>query len=782
MSKKKKKSEIKNNRGSFFFAYQSVEKTGNCDNVDAINKLAKHLGDKAITWEKMKINGKIINLQILAAIEKAESFACDITYLNANVFFELGYAIGKKKPLFIMLNPKVKEAKSNYEAISILKGIGYIEYNNTEDLKRNISEFDTNHILLNELNLLSNNNCKNQIDIFYIKSNANSQAELDTISFIKESNYSQICDDKSEIPYQPLDWYLDSLNRCKYLIIHLSSNDKIEAHIDCCVNSLYAGLGYALNKKVLLVAPKPYFAPIDYNDILIQYKSSEECVKRIENWLPRKKIKKTTPSQGDKELNLLRLGIGYSLAEDEKDALSSYFVETYAYEAALKNKKSIFYGRKGTGKTALYIMLFNHFYNVKNTYLLGLKPESTDLLDNIEVVKLFEGTINKKSILHAIWKYVLYSKLLISIYENIKDVKKCEYNSTEQGVIDYYMKNSEMLHLNFLGVIKRLYEVGIKDNLSLTVVIEKYNKDFLSQLIMLIKNYFGNTKYYNIAILADNLDKAWDSNSDLSLQSEMLLSLLEISGKITQELFDKKKEKIEACLIMFLRSDIYKFILEKSREPDKVTIISNEVEWKSCRELLKRVVEKRLLYILELTKEDIPAIWKEYFDFGKDNPFDKVESACLPRPRDIIFFFGKMFESACNNSHTKVENNDFIYAYDSYTNFLYQNLVAEMSAEYPYIRDMIAELHSKFTDLIEINKFRRIVIKYEPDYKKSELLIKELFSNQYLLAVCEKKCEQYTDYDDVLLAEETEKKARKFFKRRVFHISQHPRYSRIKIK
>ena len=778
MTKKKRKKQNSSNKDSIFFAYQSIEKSMTCDNVDAIQNLAKYLGSKAVTWEKMKTNGKLINRQILLEIDRAETFSCDLTYLNPNVFFELGYAIGKRKPLFIMINTKVKDAVSNYSNICILKGIGYASFNNADDLKRKLNNIDKNYILLDHFNL--SKETSNTIDIFYIKSSANSQAEMDTITFIKDSMYTQICDDKSEISYQPLEWYLESINKCKYLIIHLASIDKVSP-IDNCVNSLYAGLGYALDKKILLLAPKPYYAPIDYNDILIEYISAQDCVNKIESWLPKKKKVKIPSIKEEKELNLLKLGIGYSIAEDEKNALLNYFVKTYSYTKAFNSRNSIFFGRKGTGKTAMYIKLYDDFGQKDNTYVIGLKPESIELLEYIQAVKLYSDLASKKNLFHSIWKYVLYSKLLIELFEKTVAKNRYEYFNIEKKIIEFYSSNKEKLELNFIGTIRILFDESEHKNQSISKVLEDYNKTFLLPIIDIIKEYFHSTKYYKIVVLADNLDKAWDADADLSLQAEMILSLLEIAGKIEHELFDKKNKTIETTVIMFLRTDIHEFVLSCSREPDKLTVISNEVEWISCRELLKQVVEKRISHVLELgDRDNMQEIWKEYFDFGREDPFELVQKACLPRPRDIIFFFGKMFESACNHSRDKVNKTDFEYALDSYANYLYQNLFAEMGAEYPYIRTMLGELHSKFNEKIEINKFRKIVTTYEKDSKKSKQLLSELFSNEYLIAVSSNHNERYTKLEDIIAAEKIMKlNGHKLLKKKYIYVIQHPRYARI---
>jgi len=76
---------------------------------------------------------------------------------------------------------------------------------------------------------------------------------------------------------------------------------------------------------------------------------------------------------------------------------------------------------------------------------------------------------------------------------------------------------------------------------------------------------------------------------------------------------------------------------------------------------------------------------------------------------------------------------DYEYTIENYSNFLYQNLIAEMSAEYPYIREMMWKLHSQFIDKIELVKFRYLFQEYENDRNKVRQLIVELFLNEYLI-------------------------------------------------
>jgi len=72
----------------------------------------------------------------------------------------------------------------------------------------------------------------------------------------------------------------------------------------------------------------------------------------------------------------------------------------------------------------------------------------------------------------------------------------------------------------------------------------------------------------------------------------MILSLFEVTDKLQQELIGRNDIKIDTTAVVFLRSDIYKFILSSSREPDKLTVNSHEIEWSSCQPLLIGLWEK----------------------------------------------------------------------------------------------------------------------------------------------------------------------------------------------
>src|SRR4051812_31501858 len=68
------------------------------------------------TWRALNPTGRVIINQITDAIDAATVFACDLTYQNPNVLFELGYAIAKRKRVWISLDPTISGAREGFNS------------------------------------------------------------------------------------------------------------------------------------------------------------------------------------------------------------------------------------------------------------------------------------------------------------------------------------------------------------------------------------------------------------------------------------------------------------------------------------------------------------------------------------------------------------------------------------------------------------------------------------------------------------------------------------------
>jgi hypothetical protein len=60
------------------------------------------------TWEENDIPGRFIIEPILEQIETSDHLAADITRLNFNVSYEIGYAIGRQRRIFLLKSGAIK--------------------------------------------------------------------------------------------------------------------------------------------------------------------------------------------------------------------------------------------------------------------------------------------------------------------------------------------------------------------------------------------------------------------------------------------------------------------------------------------------------------------------------------------------------------------------------------------------------------------------------------------------------------------------------------------------
>src|SRR6266550_5079564 len=132
--------EARPRRVEVFYAYPSRP-----ESLDEIitNALKDLSSERAIQqarvrfrpWPDISITGTRLIDQITDTINRSDVFACDLTYPNLNVAFELGYAIGKFKRLWISLDSAIEDAANRYKrSFEGIIGAGYTGYENHRDL------------------------------------------------------------------------------------------------------------------------------------------------------------------------------------------------------------------------------------------------------------------------------------------------------------------------------------------------------------------------------------------------------------------------------------------------------------------------------------------------------------------------------------------------------------------------------------------------------------------------------------------------------------------------
>ncbi len=180
-----------------------------------------------------------------------------------------------------------------------------------------------------------------------------------------------------------------------------------------------------------------------------------------------------------------------------------------------------------------------------------------------------------------------------------------------------------------------------------------------------------------VAILVDNLDKAWTKTAELGTLSQVLLGLLTAVGRVADE-FKKRdawRETVNVTLAVFLRGDIYSHVIREAREPDKINVLA--IDWHQ-EELLLRVIEER--YTAQRPDGTDPAeLWSQFFcgDVNGVETRRYLLDRVLHRPRDLVFLCNAAVLHAVNGRRERIEAKDIIAAERAYSRFAFDALLVE---------------------------------------------------------------------------------------------------------
>jgi len=230
----------------------------------------------------------------------------------------------------------------------------------------------------------------------------------------------------------------------------------------------------------------------------------------------------------------------------------------------------------------------------------------------------------------------------------------------------------------------------------------------------------------------------------------MLKTLIDIENRISNELVDKKMNKIEVKQIVFLRKDIYEYIYKREDEKDKLRGMVYEIDWDQYPNLLSDLIESRFKSILNLkTPKEVKEIWKQYFDFNDKDPFSVIKAIIEKRPRDIIYFVMNLFAAAFNGGKTKVGIEELKSATIVYEDYLKGYLVTEISAEYPWIEDLISKVDELGEQPFFHSKLLKVINSFKKSKTENDSIIKILSLKNYL-AVFDDNNNLSTSFKDYL--------------------------------
>ncbi len=658
-------------------------------------------------WKSTSVGGKLIMTAICEAIQERDLFICDLTNLNHNVLFELGYAIAKNKRIWIVLDPSIETSTADYERFKLLTTVGYSTYRNSREIEEAFYQeqpFNDLESTIYKDAIESVIDTRDKPTLLYLKSGIETNASVKLSRRIHKSQLPIIVDDPNEVRIQTLSWYAQRVYSAHVVVVHFLSTEQAGWRLHNAKNSFVSGLAHGFGKHLLMLAHEPYKSPIDYRDLLDTHKTAAQCETLASRWLDYvehdvgQRISAAREYLQDVRAHteLQNISIGDPVAEHEADGLLDYFIPTASYSEALVSKHAIFVGRKGTGKTAIFYKLADEIGSDLRNHVCIIKPIAYELEGILRMLKQALPKSERGYLIESFWKFLIYTELSKSVFEAIKD-KPVHYqrSEAEEELVRFVESNVSIITPDFSirleSVVANLQDVsGLKTAKEQRTQISELLHD---TVIASLRGKLGKVleDKIKVAVLVDNLDKAWNQREDLATLCDLLFGLFGASRRISRE-FEKAdhwRRPVDLSIILFVRSDILAEVLKYAREKDKVSY--SRIVWED-RELLRRVLEERFFAsssVLSRPEE----MWSRFFCSSvKGMPTREfLTKYILPRPRDLIYLTRAALANAINRRHTRLEAEDILEAQKKYSQYALDSIVVGNSIHEEAVEALLYE-------------------------------------------------------------------------------------------
>ncbi|NTW38685.1 MAG: hypothetical protein HGA44_02175 [Cellulomonadaceae bacterium] len=657
----------------------------------------KARGASAVGWEDLSVDGTLLVEAICARIDACDALVAEVSSMNPNVLFELGYAVARNKPTWLAFDDSDTQAEKLWSEIGIFATIGRTNYGGNSEVLINkyfTSPPDQSAPLAEELLSGAKPREANAVFAPSVPTKISPAAALEAL--LERQSHLKVLGSSEDLIIAPLQFYVREIYRSSAVILHLLGEQRRRAYEHNSRASFLAGFAHGLELPLLMVVQSGYQTPLDYRDLMYQYETSAGLQEKVKAWLGTLPKARGTQRRLGKlalDIELPIRSFGQYVAEYEIDELDDYFVQTAEFSEITSGGAQIFVGRKGTGKTATMAQVAKELAIDRRNLVVPIKPSSYDLAGLVGVLSRFGQPSHAEYFLMTAWIYLIYCEISLKVVELDRSRPAAigdqdAVRDLEALLVRLGVEAEEDLSVRLERVIADVSARlgGNPDDHN--AVAQAMRSDHLNRIRVLCQKALHG--YHRIAILIDNLDKNWERGADFDAISHFILSLLVTSGKIEKE-FQKTDGNggLNATLALFLRTDIFDVVSANAREPDKIG--ARTVNWDDDQ-LLVRVLEERYAANRDRHRGS-DAMWDELFcpEVRGLPTRDYFLWRALRRPRDFVYFANASLTTAINRRHSTVEPSDVVYAEKQYSRFAMEALLVEGEATNSGLEELLYE-------------------------------------------------------------------------------------------
>ena len=641
-----------------FFAFPD----GRQNLKDAITGAARLLEPSSFSlqpWTAIDITGFKVDDLIREQIGGADLLLADVTYPNCNVYYEIAYALAKRKPVLPTVNITISNAVSRLQGMGLFDTTGWLTYSNAEDLSNKLTSWQghswtSNYVLRRDyvqplyvLDTVGKTDFRNHI--FHAIGNS-------------RLNYRSF--DPTEIPRLSAAQAISEVSSSAGVIVQILKEHIVDTHRNNLRAAFIIGLCHGYDVDVLAIQYENGPAPLDYREFITNSTDPHETERHAREFCASTLVANQKAIAIDRQQGVGILGeidLGSPTAENETQKLKYYFVETAEFSRALRAEGAVVTGRKGSGKTAVYLQVAENVHKGRDACVVDLRPASHNLSEMREALLsviaagVFDHTIA------AFWQYILYVEILLKVREmalprsrNDSRLQERIYHVDEEFSLNDSIVSGDFtsrLETAVQGVVRATGEIEVKDSESLRSRITNMMFERpIRQLRDAIKSFQDQFKY--VFVLIDDLDKGWPANRVNDHDIAIVRHLIEVLNKVQRDL---GRQDVQMKHLLFLRSDIYERLVELTSDRGKYNVI--RVDW-SDPEQLRHLLRQRV--ISNIAAERVDEAWEAFNQNieSTSDVVDKLIEGSLRRPRFLIDLCERTLSTAINRGHSVVIQED----------------------------------------------------------------------------------------------------------------------------
>ncbi|WP_438027908.1 P-loop ATPase, Sll1717 family [Sorangium sp. So ce233] len=679
----------------FFYAYSSSPPAVGQTIESAAQQLRRDPQFKGTvdTWKQIDIPGRFLIDGIADRIDRSDIVLADITHLNFNVIYEIGYAIGKGKRVFLTVNQAYSPQYKEISRLGMFDTLGHQRYENSDQLCACIK-----HVKDQTPARFPGVEIDRGAPVYLLNISSRTEFAVRVAARIKKSRIMFRNFDPLEQPRLSAVEAYRGVAESVSVVVLLVANSVTDASDNNFRGAFVAGLANGLGKDLLLLQEGDEPVPLDYRDFVSICRAPVDVDRHINELAPRVIEGLQTVTRGRTPLKrgvLATLDLGASAAENEMSHLGAYYLTTDSFKQVLSGSIRLVVGRKGSGKSAMFFQLRDKVRSNRKRIVLDLRPEGYQLKKFKEMVLSFTDA-TQEHLCAAFWEYVLLLEICHKLLHKdrqphlVDSALMSRYKKLEQlyETNEYDREgdfSERMLHL--VSQLQRRVDEeygGDARSLSSKAIVNLLYRHNMTQLRNEIVDYLKLK--VDVWVLFDNLDKGWPTKGVQHSDILILRGLIDATRDIERLL---TRKGVETHTVLFVRNDVYEILVDETPDRGKETRAS--LEW-TDPDLLREVLRLRLVNSMDLEPHTpFDAIWNQicvsHIDGEKSD--EHLIERSLMRPRYLLNLVAYCRANAVNLSHSRIEVGDIRKALKQYSADIGNEIGLEVRDVFPEATDVL---------------------------------------------------------------------------------------------